>query len=876
MTRLVTLVLAASFCVGSLLALGRGAYATPPIELPGNWAAQAIDTLAAHGVIDGYPDESYRSDRPLTRPEMARLVARAIAKLRANGVGTTSIDDLAALDRLMGLLQDELIVLGLRAANVDEAIHPRIRKAAAPSTQVHGALYADNSYTQWSGVPKTISGGSADPFVNAFLTSPTDNNPFEHGPGPGTLVRGEGRLTPTYTVSDGLSISLPTRIIQYAAAFTNGDRYLVQPAIVLNFGKTGAFRNLYVRGGQLDNLESSRLGLTYRAPDATQEGPGFQNPVQPYENGIQVGGTLNGLTRFQFSLAQVDQSAVESFADQYATRNYFLIDTPSATSLIQPGAQNSTSPVSRTDTYIAGGQTISTVFLSMKAQVGTVFISAVNGVLCNSAGFQPSTAPCPIGANAWSYIDQTNQVVFRAALPAGTVVQISYTTPPASGTGSSFTYNYQRYHFNARLNQGFKGWNGAEIGLSLSRLFDSGVPGAPAGFNFGTGFGALSDTVFGLDARLPLPLKLGHQQASPIVLFGEGAYSKYTPDARNTPAITDSAIAAGLRLNIFTATAIVQYQRVGPDFMAGGPLRELGPGPATFQFWRGAYFPGFYGFANNLAINTTFDTTVTPGCAGTACTRQNGNLTYIYPVFNPFVATGPQFYSAFAPNSNGFTAKINAPLTAGSDVSVKLRLLGQHLTEITPNSIGQITYGPGFSSGTMLKFDKIEGGLQVGLPILGRNASLDLSGSTEHLVRNDKTAYAYVPFNPMTGGPDASSGAALNAFLSLPGNTPVLFFPNYIDDLHMTYATSLSLPLTADLNFAFGYNTQTFRGAYGTTVGQNIMQRKDAYGGTLSFHIPKTKSSIGFMYGNQSYTDSVQPTYNFSQNREDLTYSIRF
>ena len=103
----------------------------------------------------------------------------------------------------------------------------------------------------------------------------------------------------------------------------------------------------------------------------------------------------------------------------------------------------------------------------------------------------------------------------------------------------------------------------------------------------------------------------------------------------------------------------MQYQAVGPNFLDGGPLRYFGPAPATFQFWRGNYFPQFFGFGNNLAINSIFDGAVTPGCTGTACTHNNSNLTYIYPVFNPFVASGPQFFSAFAPNTQGITANVD-------------------------------------------------------------------------------------------------------------------------------------------------------------------------------------------------------------------------
>ena len=144
-----------------------------------------------------------------------------------------------------------------------------------------------------------------------------------------------------------------------------------------------------------------------------------------------------------------------------------------------------------------------------------------------------------------------------------------------------------------------------------------------------------------------------------------------------------------------------------------------------------------------------------------------------------------------------------------------------------------------------MNFDKLEGGLQFGLPVFGQNLALNLTGSVEHLSRNDRTAYSYVPFNPAAGGPDASSGAALNAYLSVAPNTPILFYPNYIDEYHTTLAAGATMPVTRDLVLGVAYNSQTYHGSYATTLGQNIAQRKDMYDATLTYNIPKTTSSIG-------------------------------
>ena len=901
MKRLATLVLAAGFSLSSLVALGQGASATPFSDVPANhWAYQAIQSLAADGLVEGYPDGKFKGDRPLTRYEMAVLVARVIAKLQANGAGYASKADLDKLQKLIDALKDELDSLGVRVTNLEDALDALDKRTKfAQSIQLHGSILDNNSFRQRYGVPQTIAHAAIDPFVNVFVTSPSNNSALEQA-GAGNLIRFDDKLNFIYTINENLTVSLPVHIINYnyGGEFTPQAKYSIQPDVVVNIAKAGALTNLYFRDGQLDNLKSSRVGLTYRAPDATQQGPGYENPVQPYEKGFEIGGILNGLTEFQASWTRIDQSMINTLtgvadpSGEFANNNYFFIVDRPQTSYFQPGAPGSTAGALKTDTFTANGQSITSVYLTAKATIGTVYVSAVNGIACSQAALTPTGGACPIGGGGWYYVDSTNQVVFTTPLPAGTVVQITYVRQ---------TYNnnsqYQRYHANVRINQKIKGLPGAEVGLSVSRIFDFAdlinsentafYQSSPNGNAAGNGFGVLSDTVYGVDAQVPLWfITLGGDQTQHPVIFGEGAWSKYTPDFYNTPAVTDSAAVIGLRLKLYQATATVQYQAVGPNFMDGGPLRYFGPAPSTFQFWKGNFFPQFFGFANNLAINQTFDST-TPGCtqaistaAGT-CTARNPNLTYIYPVFNPFVASGPQFFSAFAPNSQGFTANATTPFRIG-DLKLNGRVLGQHLEEMTPNGFGQMAYfgqtaygGSGTASGQKLKLDKIEGGLQFGLPVFGQNLAVNLSGATEHLARNDKTAFPYVPFNTASGTADASA-AALAAAYQAGGGTPVLFYPNYVDEYHTTLAAGASLPLTKDLVFGVDYNSQTFHGSYATTVGQNIAERKDQYQGTLTYNIPKTTSSISAFFRNQKYTDNVLPTFNFNQNREDLNFTIRF
>jgi len=889
MKRLVTRVLAASFIISLLVAMGQSASATPFSDVPANsWAYQAIQSLAADGLVEGYPDGKFKGDRPLTRYEMAVIVARVIAKLQANGAGYASKSDLDTLQKLIDSLKDELDSLGVRVSNLEDALDALDKRTKfAQSIALHGAILDNNSYRQRYGVPQTIAHAAIDPFVNVFLTSPDNNSPLEQA-GAGDLIRFDDKLTFSYAINENLTVSIPIHIINYdyGGEFTPQAKYSIQPDVVVNIAKAGAFTNVYLRDGQLDNLKSSRVGLTYRAPDATQQGPGYENPVQPYEKGYEIGGVLNGLTEFQFSWTRLDQTLINTstgVADpngDFSQNNYFYLTDRPQTSYFQPGAPGSPAGALKTDTFTASSGPIAAVYLSTKAVLGSVYVSSIDGVACAATALTPTGGACPIAGGAWYYIDATNQVVFTTPLPVGSVVQITYVR---------LTYNnndqYQRYHVNARVNQKFKFLPGMEVGLSISRIFDfadlsnsentSFYQSAPNGNAAGNGYGVVSDTVFGLDAQVPLWFfSLGSDRTNHPVIFAEGAQSKYTPDYYNTPAITDSAAVVGLRLKLYNATASVQYQAVGANFLDGAPVRYFGPAPSTFQFWKGNFFPQFYGFANNLAINQIFDSAVTPACAGTGCSHANPNLTYLYPVFNPFVATGPSYFSAFAPNSRGFTGNVVVPFSVGT-FPFTASGLAQHLSEMTPNGFGQLAYGPGFASSQDLKFDKLQGGLQFGLPAFGTKFSVNLSAAVERLYRLDKTGYSYVPFNTTTGGADPASTAALNTYLA-GGATPVLFYPNYIDEYHTTLGGGLTIPIARDLSLGAVYSTQTYHGSYATTIGQNISERKDQYTLSATYNIPKTTSSVSAFFRNQKYTDGVLSTYNFNQNREDVNFSIRF
>lgn len=100
-----------SLVLAMAMALGvtASAYAANPFsDVPaGHWAYDAVNKLAAEGVVDGYPDGTYGGDKLITRYEMAQIVAKAMAKG-------------ANVDKLAAEFADELDSLGVRVANLEK------------------------------------------------------------------------------------------------------------------------------------------------------------------------------------------------------------------------------------------------------------------------------------------------------------------------------------------------------------------------------------------------------------------------------------------------------------------------------------------------------------------------------------------------------------------------------------------------------------------------------------------------------------------------------------------------------------------------------------------------------------------------------------
>ena len=101
------------------LTAGVSAYAANPFSdvTADDWAYQAVSDLSVQGVVEGYPDGTFKGERNMTRYELAQIVARLMAK-----EDQLNAEQQATLDKLAGEYADELANLGVRVSNLEKKV----------------------------------------------------------------------------------------------------------------------------------------------------------------------------------------------------------------------------------------------------------------------------------------------------------------------------------------------------------------------------------------------------------------------------------------------------------------------------------------------------------------------------------------------------------------------------------------------------------------------------------------------------------------------------------------------------------------------------------------------------------------------------------
>jgi len=118
-----------------VLAFALPVLANPFVDVPLNhWAYDSVQSLAAKGVIVGYPDGTFGGAKSLTRYEFAEATAKALAYVE--GMDFAAAEDVAILEKLAIEFADELASLGVTVADLEASLGANSEAIAALKTTV--------------------------------------------------------------------------------------------------------------------------------------------------------------------------------------------------------------------------------------------------------------------------------------------------------------------------------------------------------------------------------------------------------------------------------------------------------------------------------------------------------------------------------------------------------------------------------------------------------------------------------------------------------------------------------------------------------------------------------------------------------------------
>lgn len=137
-----------AIAAAAALTAGVSAYAANPFSdvSPDDWAYQAVSDLSDQGVVEGYPDGTFKGERNMTRYELAQVIARLMAR-----EDQLNAEQKATLDKLAGEYADELANLGVRVSNLEKKVGNMSWSGDARMQYQHNLDGAKDHTDGWTG-----------------------------------------------------------------------------------------------------------------------------------------------------------------------------------------------------------------------------------------------------------------------------------------------------------------------------------------------------------------------------------------------------------------------------------------------------------------------------------------------------------------------------------------------------------------------------------------------------------------------------------------------------------------------------------------------------------------------------------------------------
>ncbi|MBW4523938.1 MAG: iron uptake porin [Phormidium tanganyikae FI6-MK23] len=113
---------------------------------PGDWAFQAVQSLVErYGVLTGYPDRTFRGNRPLSRNEFAAAISTVIGRIEeqllAGNSSSGIAEDVQTIRRLINAYGEALSQLRSRVDNLESRIVTQENQQFSTTTKLNGQVY---------------------------------------------------------------------------------------------------------------------------------------------------------------------------------------------------------------------------------------------------------------------------------------------------------------------------------------------------------------------------------------------------------------------------------------------------------------------------------------------------------------------------------------------------------------------------------------------------------------------------------------------------------------------------------------------------------------------------------------------------------------
>jgi hypothetical protein len=221
--------------------------------------------------------------------------------------------------------------------------------------------------------------------------------------------------------------------------------------------------------------------------------------------------------------------------------------------------------------------------------------------------------------------------------------------------------------------------------------------------------------------------------------------------------------------------------------------------------------------------------------------------------------------------AQGTSVQLNFPLTLGN-VDARLSLSGRDLHDIRPTLIAPAASNLTVPSSMSGRYQEFRGGVTIGVPVFKRKAEVSLNGVIDRLVSIAKSPTSYGVQPPLGLNPFVPPSTNLLT----QSNQTLTLDPNYVNLRRYVGAYAVAVPISTALTANMQYVDQRYGADAVNAFAPDLsVGTREATFGVL-YKIPNTNASINLNFNQYKFLDDLTPANNFTKNRQNLFFTVKF